>query len=279
MAEIPESKRRAAGKRILIIAAALVALNAALHLVFASLTEKGEVYPVSHRGAAGLAPENTLAAVRAGVSAGAPFIEIDIRLTSDGVPVLMHDGSLDRTTDGTGRVGERDWEYVRNLDAGGYFSDEFKGETVPHLGAALEYMKGTSSTLVIEVKDPGGSPGTAGTLAEYLRRYGMEKRVVIISFDAGWVEEFAKLMPGVALGALYVYPLGVPPSDRVKYVSVFWPAYVLDPSLAWRLGRAGYSVWAWNIYNPYIARFLAWKGVDGIVLDRPGMLGGEEGGM
>ena len=276
MAEISESKRRAAGKRILIIAAALVALNVALHILFASVTERVETYPVSHRGAAGIAPENTLSAVKAGVSAGAPYIEIDIRLTSDGVPVLMHDGSLDRTTDGAGRVGERSWEYVRNLDAGGRFSDEFKGETVPHLGTVLEYMKGTSSTLVIEVKGPDDYPGIGDVLADYLRKYGMEKRVVVVSFDTGWVEEFGRLMPGVALGALYVYPLGVPPSDRVKYVSVFWPAYVLDPSLAWRLGRTGYSVWAWNIDNPYIARFLAWKGVDGIVLDRPGMLGGEE---
>jgi glycerophosphoryl diester phosphodiesterase len=276
VAEIPENKRRVTGKRVLIILAALIALNAALQLVFASLTDSEGAYAVSHRGAAGLAPENTLSAVKAGVSAGAPFIEIDIRLTSDGVPVLMHDGTLDRTTDGTGRVRERDWEYVRNLDAGVHYSDKFKGENVPRLGAVLEYMKGTSSTLVIEVKDPGGNPGMAGTLAEYLRRYGMEMRVVVISFDAGWVEEFGKLMPGTALGALYVYPLGVPPSDRVKYVSVLWPAYVLDPSLAWRLRRAGYTVWAWNIDNPYIARFLAWKGVDGIVLDRPGMLGGEE---
>ncbi|MGH7849236.1 MAG: glycerophosphodiester phosphodiesterase, partial [Thermodesulfobacteriota bacterium] len=73
------------GKRILIILAALIALNAALHLVFASLSESEGAYAVSHRGAAGIAPENTLSAVKAGVSAGAPFIEIDIRLTSDGV--------------------------------------------------------------------------------------------------------------------------------------------------------------------------------------------------
>ncbi len=261
---------------MVIILAALIALNAALQVVFASLTEKGEVYPVSHRGAAGLAPENTLSAVKAGVNAGAPFIEIDIRFTSDGVPALMHDAALDRTTDGSGPVREREWEYVRKLDAGGHFSDRFKGETVPHLGAVLEYMKGTTSTLVIEVKDPGDYAGAAGTLAEYLRRYGMEDRVVVISFDAGWIEGFGKLLPGTALGALYVYPLSVPRSDQVKYASVFWPAYVLDPSLAWRLRRGGHEVWAWNVGNPYIARFLAWKGVQGIVLDRPEMLKGGE---
>jgi glycerophosphoryl diester phosphodiesterase len=263
------------GARVLKILAALAALNIALQFVFASITEKGDVYPVSHRGAAGLAPENTLAAVKAGVESDAPFVEIDIRLTSDGVPVLMHDGTLDRTTDGAGRVNERTREYVRNLDAGGHFSAKFKGEPVPELGAVLEYMKGTSSTLVIEVKSPEDYPGIAGTLTASLKKYGMEKRVVVVSFDAGWVEEFRRLAPGVPFGVLYVYPFSTPPGE-VKYVSVFWPAYVLDPSLAWRLRRGGYSVWAWNVGNYYIAQFLAWKGVEGIVLDRPGMVMGEE---
>jgi glycerophosphoryl diester phosphodiesterase len=263
------------GVRVLRILAALAALNIALQFVFASLAEKGEVYPVSHRGAAGMAPENTLAAVKEGVESGAPYIEIDVRLTSDGVPVLMHDGSLDRTTDGSGSVGERDWNYVRNLDAGGSFSAEFKGEPVPNLDTVLEYMKGTSSTLVIEVKSPGEYPGIADTLLASLKKYGMEKRVVVISFDAGWVEGFRKLAPEVTLGVLYVYPFSFPPPGDVKYVSVFWPAYALDPSLAWRLRRAGYAVWAWNVGNYYIAQFLAWKGVEGIVLDRPGMVMGD----
>jgi glycerophosphoryl diester phosphodiesterase len=261
---------------VLKILAALVALNIALQFVFASLTEKGEVYPVSHRGAAGLAPENTLAAVKAGVYSGAPYIEIDVRLTSDGVPVLMHDGSLDRTTHGTGRVGERDWNYVRHLDAGGSFSAEFKGEPVPGLDEVLGFMKGTRSTLVIEVKSPGDYPGIAGTLLASLKKYGMEKRVVVVSFDADWIGEFGGLAPEVSLGVLYVYHFSIPPPGDVKYVSVFWPAYALDPSLAWRLRRAGYAVWAWNVGNYYVARFLSWKGVEGIVLDRPGMLGGEE---
>lgn len=171
--------------RVLKILAALAALNIALHLVFASLTEKGEVYPVSHRGAAALAPENTLAAVEAGVNSGASYIEIDVRLTSDGVPVLMHDASLERTTDGTGRVNERTWEYVRRLDAGGSFSAEFKGEPVPDLDTVLEYMKGTRSTLVIEVKSPDDNPGIADALLSSLKKYGMERRVVVVSFDAG----------------------------------------------------------------------------------------------
>jgi glycerophosphoryl diester phosphodiesterase len=206
------------------------------------------------------------------VNSGAPYIEIDVRLTSDGVPVLMHDVSLERTTDGTGRVKERTWEYVRRLDAGGHFSAEFRGEPVPDLDAVLVYMKGTRSTLVIEVKSPDDYPGIADKLLSLLKKYGMETRVVVVSFDAGWIEGLGMLAPGVPLGVLYVYPFVTPPPGEVKYASVFWPAYVLDPTLAWRLKRAGYSVWAWNVGNPWVARFLAWKGVEGIVLDRPGLL-------
>lgn len=261
---------------VLKVLAILIALNIALQLVFASLVEKDDAYPVSHRGAAALAPENTLAAVRAGAESGAPYIEIDVRLTSDGVPVLMHDGTLERTTDGAGRVGERDWNYVSRLDAGGYYSDKFKGEPVPGLDTVLEYMNVAQSTLVIEVKSPDDYPGIADTILSTLKKYGMEKRVVVVSFDRGWIDGFGKLAPGVTLGVLYVYPFSTPPPGVVRYVSVSWPAYVLDPSLAWRLRRAGYTVWAWNVGSSYVARFLAWKGVEGIVTDRPGMLGGEE---
>jgi glycerophosphoryl diester phosphodiesterase len=59
----------------------------------------------------------------------------------------------------------------------------------------------------------------------------------------------------------------------VEYVSIFWPSLVLDPSLVWRMKRSGHTVWAWNIDSEILARFLAWKGVDGLVLDRPGMIG------
>jgi len=262
--------------KILKIIAALAAINIALHLVFASLTEKGEIYPVSHRGAAALAPENTLAAVGAGVNSGARFIEIDVRLTSDGVPVLMHDASLERTTDGTGYVKERTWEYVKTLDAGSHFSPEFKGEPVPGLDEVLAYMKGARSTLVIEVKSPEDYPGIDDIILATLKKHGMEGRVVVVSFDAGWIEGFGKLAPEVSLGVLYVYPFAMPPPEEARYASVFWPAYALDPTLAWRLKRSGYEIWAWNVDNPWVAKFLVWKGVDGLVLDRPGMLRGEE---
>ena len=259
-------------RRAAAVAVALIAINAVLHAVFAGMTERESMYAVSHRGAAAIAPENTLAAVAAGVVSGAPYVEIDVRATSDGVPVLMHDGSVDRTTDGKGKVGELAWDYVKGLDAGGYFSPEFRGEPVPTLASVLEYMRGKESTLVVEAKWPRDWPGGDSTFLETIREQGMERNIVVISFDTGWIKTLPQALPDTQLGVLYIYPYSVPAANTVEYVSIFWPALVLDPSLVWRMKRAGHTVWAWNVNSEILARFLAWKGVDGLTLDRPGML-------
>jgi glycerophosphoryl diester phosphodiesterase len=247
----------------------LAVVNAVLHVMFAGMTERGEAYAISHRGAAAIAPENTLAAVAAGVGSGAPYVEIDVRATSDGVPVLMHDGSIDRTTDGEGKVGELAWDYIKGLDAGGYFSPEFRGEPVPSLASVLEYMKGKKSTLVVEAKWPRNWPGGDSTFLETIREQGMERNVVVISFDTGWIKTLPQALPDTPLGVLYIYPYSVPSAEAVEYVSIFWPALVIDPSLVWRMKRSGHTVWAWNVNSEILTRFLAWKGVEGITIDNP----------
>lgn len=259
-------------KRVVLVIAVLAAVNAVLHAVFAGMTERGSMYAVSHRGAAAIAPENTLAAVAAGVVSGAPYVEIDVRVTSDGVPILMHDGSVDRTTDGSGKVGELPWDYIKGVDAGGYFSPEFRGEPVPSLASVLEYMKGKKSTLVVEAKWPRDWPGGDKTFLDTIREQGMERSVVVISFDTGWIKALPKELPDTPLGVLYIYPYSVPAADAVEYVSIFWPALVIDPSLVWRMKRAGHTVWAWNVNSEILARFLAWKGVEGITVDDPSVM-------
>ena len=259
--------------KALIVIVILVSINIALHAVFAHFIQDGGVSAISHRGAAAIAPENTLAGVRAGVASGAPFIEIDVRVSEDGVLVLMHDSTVDRTTDGSGKVGGLTLDYLSTLDAGGWFGKEFSNEPVPRLDSVLEYMKGKSSKLVIEVKSPGRYPEVETLLSEALRQYGMENDVLLISFDAGWIERAAGLMLGAELGVLYVYPFAVPPASEVEYASVFWPSLVLDPTLVWRMKKKGLKVWAWNVDSSILVKFLVWKGVDGLILDRAELVG------
>src|SRR5579859_6338194 len=92
---------------------------------------------IGHRGAAGLAPENTLAAIRAAAAAGARWVELDVQLTRDGVPVLLHDSTLERTTDGEGKVGDADLDALRRVDAGSWFAPRFLGQRVPTLAEAV----------------------------------------------------------------------------------------------------------------------------------------------
>lgn len=103
---------------------------------------KNKIAVIAHRGASALAPENTLAGVRKAIAIGADFVEVDVRETRDGHLICMHDSTLDRTTDGQGRVEDRTLEYIRGLDAGSWFSDRFAGDRVPTFDEVLEVSRG-----------------------------------------------------------------------------------------------------------------------------------------
>lgn len=118
-------------------------------------------YACAHRGDKACAPENTLAAIRLAVEKGAPQIEFDVQTTRDGRLVIMHDGTVDRTTDGTGKVSELTFEEIRALDAGSWFGSEFKGEQVPTLREVLEEIPKTILCNVHLKNTPGVAAATA----------------------------------------------------------------------------------------------------------------------
>lgn len=107
---------------------------------------------IAHRGAMASAPENTLAALRLAHEQGATWVEIDVKITQDGVPILMHDDTLDRTTNGTGFVADSTWEEIVALDSGKWFNPRFAGEPVPHLADALRIVLASGLSIVVEIK-------------------------------------------------------------------------------------------------------------------------------
>ncbi len=107
---------------------------------------------IGHRGAAAHAPENTLAGFRTAAQLGVKWVEFDVRLTKDGVPILMHDDNLDRTTDGKGSVANTTLKEIKKLDAGSWFAEEFAGEPVPTLAEALDAIHKCGMTPNIEIK-------------------------------------------------------------------------------------------------------------------------------
>src|SRR5215831_7802802 len=136
---------------------------------------------IAHRGASGHAPENTMAAFRKAVALGATFIETDLQLSRDARFVAIHDDTVNRTTNGHGRVQELSLTDLRKLDAGSWFGSEFTGERIPTLEEILEYSKKHDVVFYLEMK-PAGSWAGEPALVGALRASGEIARAVVISF-------------------------------------------------------------------------------------------------
>ncbi len=136
-----------------------------------------EIMTIGHRGASKFAPENTLPALEKAIELGVDYVEIDVRYTRDNVAILMHDGSVNRTTDGQGRLEKLSLEEIKALDAGGWFDPSFAGTRVPTLEEALQTAQGRIclfwDTKAFPQKDT----------IELFRKYGFDRDCLLISFD------------------------------------------------------------------------------------------------
>lgn len=171
------------------------------------LTQKGRMTVAAHRGDSANYPENTMVAFRAAIASGAEMIETDVRLTRDGVPVLIHDCTVDRTTDGTGYVKDKTFAELCALNAG----TEEAPQQIPTLEELLELMVPTGITLNLEVKEYAEDGNEARSRAcvdkceALIRRYGMEERMLFNSFDAPVLEYIAETYPQYRLHGFYPY--------------------------------------------------------------------------
>ncbi|MBD8022049.1 glycerophosphodiester phosphodiesterase [Microbacterium gallinarum] len=137
----------------------------------------------SHRGGGATAPENTLAAVSGALAGGFDYVEVDVALTADGHPVLMHDAKVDRTTNGSGRLDSLTLAEVRALDAGSWFDPSFAGTRVPTLVEFLDLLAQSGGRAIIELKGEWDAAAADRALAEVTSR-DLASRVAIASFDA-----------------------------------------------------------------------------------------------
>lgn len=205
---------------------------------------------VAHRGWSGRAPENTMAAFRMAFEASdIAWIELDVQLSKDGVPVVIHDFNLRRTTNGRGEV--RDWTAAElaSLDAGSWFSPKFKGESVPALDEVLREAKGKCK-LNIELKTDGKRyPRIEEKVLERIIAYDMLDEVIITSFHAGTLGRVRKLSSQVRIGLILdgwrstlVRELREMKSD---FLSISHSK--LTPSRIAQLNGAGIQTMAWTV--------------------------------
>ncbi len=218
---------------------------------------------ISHRACAGHAPENTLAGVRAALDFGADGIEIDVQCSADGVPVLMHDLTVDRRTNGTGDVAKLTLEQLKALDAG-------DGERIPTLAEVLALTRGRA-LLVTEIKQPG----VEEQVAAVVRECDALGDVMVWSFFPQALESMRRAEPRLP-AALLIAPQALPqwPDLRslalrtgLQGVSVF--CFGLTEQIARDSQRSGLALYAWTADpEPEIQRLID-LGVDGICTNYP----------
>jgi glycerophosphoryl diester phosphodiesterase len=168
------------------------------------LVERDRPLIIGHRGYCALAPENTLPSFKLALEAGADLVECDYHHTKDGVPVVIHDSNLDRTTNAREqwkrrriKVARKTAAEIQTLNAGNWFGAAFAGARVPLLSEALDFISGNGGVALIERKS-----GDAATLAMLLCDHELINRVVVISFDWKFLRELHALEPTLVLGAL-----------------------------------------------------------------------------
>lgn len=144
--------------------------------------EDGDIGVIAHRGAAASAPENTLAAMELAIEQGVDFVETDVRLTADGVAVLIHDARLERTTNGRGAVADLTLDEIRAFDAGRWFDADFAEEPVPTLEEYIELLSPGATRTLLELKGVW-APEEIGPVVELLREHRMVNRVALQSFE------------------------------------------------------------------------------------------------
>ncbi len=166
-----------------------------------------EIY--AHRGGAGLAPENTLAAFRKALDLGVEAMEMDLHVSRDGEIVVIHDETLDRTTDGQGSVADLSLDELKRWDAGGKFAPAFRGERIPTMREVIELVRTSGNTrirLILEIKFGKGQEGKPEDFEErvlaILRETGFLERVKVVSFHHPTLAKMKSLAPSIRTGLL-----------------------------------------------------------------------------
>ncbi len=232
---------------------------------------------IAHRGASAIAPANTLAAFEKAVELGADGVELDVHLSADGVPVVIHDYTVDATTDGSGRVAEMTLAQLKQLDAGSWFDPAFAGECISTLEEVLEAMR---SRLLLNVELKGTSPwdyGLEKAVVAQIRQHGLDERVLFSSFNPFSLRRIKRIAPHIPIGLLYVpdWPLFLYQVLLTALVphEACHPGYArVDARYAAWARRRGYRVNVWTVDDPNEMRRLIDLGVDGIITNVPDIL-------
>jgi glycerophosphoryl diester phosphodiesterase len=237
--------------------------------VFLRSQPAGPVQVYAHRGGNVGTPENTLAAFRHAIEVGADWLEFDVQMTKDGALVVIHDETLDRTTDGTGRVADLTLDEIRALDAG-------NGEKVPTFEEAITLAKSAGVNIFPEAKSPHLYPGIEAKMLSTLEAAVYLDHTVIQSFEPESLKTLHRLNPAVrtcALSGLWQFNITSPAGEATS-VCPMAEMVVLDPYMIRQAHDKGLPVIVWFglLKNPFWVRMMRSFGADGIITDDPALV-------
>ena len=227
------------------------------------------IFPVAHRGASAYAPENTIAAFDEAIRMGAQGVEFDLRLSADGELVVLHDETVDRTTNGTGRVTDISKEDLLCLDAGSWMHHRFAGERIPLLWEALLAI-GPHAMPVIELKQ--AIPPEL--LMRALRKYDLEADALILSFDETWLYPVRRASRDVHIGLLAdVWQKDLPRrAGNLAAEVLCLNTDILGTTEVAAIESQGLEVWCYTANDVGMVAACAAMGVTGIITDRPDLI-------
>jgi glycerophosphoryl diester phosphodiesterase len=236
---------------------------------------------IGHRGAAGYCPENTFASFKKAIDLGAEYLEIDIQMTKDGELVVIHDPTVNRTTNGKGRVRDLSLAEIQALDAGSWFNPIFAGEKIPSFSEFLDVFAG-NTCLLIELKKPSLYPQIEEKVANELMRRGItsgeSNQLIVQSFDRNSMKRFHELLPDVPIGILVKNSVvnGLSTKDLKSFSS--YASYVnpkitmVNKRLLKRIHHHGFKTIIWTVKKKKDIRILKQFKIDGVISDYPDFL-------
>jgi glycerophosphoryl diester phosphodiesterase len=232
---------------------------------------------IGHRGAAANAPENTLESLREAARLGATWVEFDAKLTSDGVPVLFHDETLERTTGQPGLVRETSLAALQALDAGSWFGPQWRDCRVPTLEQALRLLAELGLHPNIEIKPcPGREHETSYAVIEAVRRAWLPRRAPLLSsFSLESLAAVYDMAPALPRGLLIWEPPPdwAAPARELRCFSVHCAQQYVTEAWAREIKAARYGLAVYTVNEPLVARTLIGWGVDSIITDRVDLIG------
>ena len=236
---------------------------------------QGRTLVFGHRGAKAYAPMNTIPAFELAVAQGADGIELDVHRSKDGYAVIVHDFTVDSTTDGIGRVTDMTLAQLKELDAGSWFGEQFRDVRIPTLDEVFEAV-GKHTLVNVEIKsDSPETDGVEQVVADVIQRHDMASRVIVSSFNPLTLQRFRAILPDVPIGFLYspnmqidtvglMKQLGLPHEAKHPYYAMIDADYVA-------LNRP-YRINAWTVNDAADAVRLRDLGVDAIITDVPDVI-------